>query len=191
VTSFLLALADVVAWFGALLIVLAGAMKLRSPRVAAGFLARIGFPASLTAVRVIALVELAAGVAVLVSGRDEALMVAAALYASFGAALLIYLRRTGERYVSCGCFGSSLELPVLEHLAGVATVVVALLVTAIVPSASLAHVLAATAPGLSILLVFLEALALVGVLGFIGAPANRSASSAAGDFRLLPPAGGN
>jgi hypothetical protein len=95
-----------------LVLCLAGALKLRSPGVAAGALAALGLPGRRWSVRVLATGEIALG-AVCALHPARALSVALTLlYATFAMVATILMRRR----VACGCFGDD-EFPVsLVHV---------------------------------------------------------------------------
>jgi hypothetical protein len=161
-----LAIVDVLAWLGAAVLVAAGVLKLRSPRPAAGFLVRLGLPASAATVRVAAVLEIAAGAAVLVSGDPAALAAAGSFYSAFLGALARHRLRTGERTVSCGCFGSSAAVPVVPHATALAIVLSATGVAAAAGRDAFASVLAALAPADVLLLLVLLGLAVTAALGY-------------------------
>jgi hypothetical protein len=161
-----LALADVLVWLGAAVLVAAGLLKLWSPLPAARFLRALHLPASRLAVRGGAVLEVTAGGAVLAVGGPAAMVAAGLLYAGFLAALAGHRLRTGERTVSCGCFGSSAAIPVLPHAAALAVVLGSTTATALAGREPLAAVLASLAAVEAALLLVLLVLALVTALGY-------------------------
>jgi hypothetical protein len=171
-----LALGDVLAWLGATVLVAAGLLKLWSPLPAARFLRALHLPASRLAVRGGAVLEITAGAAVLVIG-GPAMVAAGVLYAGFLAALATHRVRTGERTVSCGCFGSSAAIPVLPHAAAIAVVLGSTTATALAGREPLAAVLTSIAPVEAALLLVLLALALVTALGYSTAGSNPRATT--------------
>lgn len=85
----------------ALLLCIAAAAKLRSPRVAATALSIIGLPTSAVLIRGFAVAELALGAWCLISpGRASAAVLAAA-YGAFAVLTLLLARHRA----ACGCFG--------------------------------------------------------------------------------------
>jgi hypothetical protein len=185
-----LAVVDVLAWLGATVLVVAGALKLVSPLPAARFLLALRLPAAPLAVRVVAALEIAAGTAVLAFGAPAALAAAGALYASFLAALAGHSLRTGERTVSCGCFGSGATVAVLPHAAALALMLAATAVAAFAGREPLASVVASVAPTEAVLLLALLAVAVAAALGYstagssAGAPELRTAPRAGAEFTL-------
>ncbi len=92
----------------AALLAVAGRAKLRRPAPTGLALARLGLPGSDGVVRLLGVVELAAGAAAVLVGGWLALPVAA-LYLGFAAVSAAQVRRaarTGEA-ADCGCFGDS------------------------------------------------------------------------------------
>ena len=92
----------------ALLLALAGAIKLRRPGDLVRSLRMAGFPASTVIVRALALVEVAVGGVALAGGATAlaggVALAAMALYLGFGAFFVTARRRRGP-LMSCGCFG--------------------------------------------------------------------------------------
>ena len=172
-----LAVVDVLAWLGAAVLVAAGLLKLWSPLPAARFFHRLGLPASPVAVRLGAGLEIVAGAAVLASGEPAALAVAVACYASFLAALANHRLNTGERFVSCGCFGTSGAVPVLPHAIALAVVLCSTAVAAVAGREPLAAVVASVAPFEAMLLVVLLALTVTSAVGYSTGGASRSAAT--------------
>jgi uncharacterized membrane protein YphA (DoxX/SURF4 family) len=85
----------------ALVVVVAGLAKLRSPAPAVAALRELGMPANRVAVRVFAAAEIALGVFVLVNPGGIAAIALASCYALFAALALLLARRRA----ACGCFG--------------------------------------------------------------------------------------
>lgn len=148
-------LADVVAWLGALLLVLAGLAKLFRPHTARQFLAALHLPSSLVAVRLVSGVEIAAGGAKLGTSSVGASVAAIALYAAFVVVLVGHRWRTGARVITCGCFGSDVGIPLLPHVFLLATVAVGTALDAASPRVSFSDVLASSSPLLGVLLLTL------------------------------------
>src|SRR5262245_27391569 len=166
------ALVDVVVWLAAAVLVAAGALKLRGPVPAALFVRRLGLPATPLAVRAAALVEIVVGVGVLVLGGAVVLAAAAGLYLAFVASLARYHLRTGERSVSCGCFGGTAPVPLLPHAAALLVALMATVTGAVAAREPLVSVLGALPTPEAALLVVLLALTLVALLAWsTGRPA--------------------
>jgi hypothetical protein len=92
----------------ALILCVAGGLKLRSPRQAVGALRTLGLPDRVGLVRVLACGEIALGVACLVHPTRATAGVLTGAYATFaGVAALLARRRVG-----CGCFGEDETTPV-------------------------------------------------------------------------------
>jgi hypothetical protein len=155
------ALGDVVAWLGAGVLVVAGIGKIRHPVPAALFVRRLGIPATPATVRAGAVVETAVGLAVLAAGGVVGLAAAAVIDAAFLVALASYAVRTGERSVSCGCFGGSAPVAVLPHAAALLAALVATAASAVAGRRSLVAVLGSLAPAEAALLLVLLALTVV------------------------------
>src|SRR5262245_55552674 len=155
------ALGDVVAWLGAAVLVVAGVGKVLHPVPAALFVRRLGLAATPTTVRVASLAETAVGLLVLTVGGVAALAAAALIYAAFLTALASYTIRTGERSVSCGCFGGSAPVAVVPHAAALLAVLVATAASAIAGRGSLLAVLGDLAPVEATLLLVLLVLTVV------------------------------
>jgi hypothetical protein len=97
------------------LLVVAGLPKLRDPLPLVRALRTTGLPASGLLVRLLALAEVALGVAAVVApGRVTAALVAVA-YAAFTAFVALAVRRGGV-LGSCGCFGRPDTPPTRAHL---------------------------------------------------------------------------
>jgi hypothetical protein len=97
------------------LLVVAGLPKLRDPLPLVRPLRTTGLPASGLLVRLLALAEVALGVAAVVApGRVTAALVAVA-YAAFTAFVALAVRRGGV-LGSCGCFGRPNTPPTRAHL---------------------------------------------------------------------------
>jgi len=176
------ALVDVVVWLGAAVLVAAGALKLRRPVPAALFVRRLGLPATPPAVRAVAVVEILVGAGVLVLGGPAVLAAAVALYVAFLASLTRYHLRTGERTVSCGCFGAMAEVPLLPHAAALLVALIATTGAALTGRDPLVSVLGEVPAPEAVLLLALLALTLGALLGWsTGTPAPKAATPT---FRL-------
>lgn len=90
-------------WILAVVLVLAGAAKLRHPAGTATALAAARLPSSSLVVRGLGALELAVGVAVLTVGGPVPSLIAAAVYAGFTLFAAVHRRQDGA---SCGCFGA-------------------------------------------------------------------------------------
>jgi hypothetical protein len=91
----------------------AGALKLRSPRMAAGALGSLGLPAHEGLVRLMAVGELTLGAACAVQPTRATAAVLTGAYATFAGVAAVMVGRR----VACGCFGLH-ETPVsLVHVA--------------------------------------------------------------------------
>ena len=88
----------------ATVVAVAAIAKLVDPRSAAAPMASLRLPSSARAVRAMAVVELAAGLAALTFGGRLAAVAVAALFAAFTVVAVILVRRPGAS--SCGCFGA-------------------------------------------------------------------------------------
>lgn len=93
-----------------------GALKVVRPAFTARAMGEMGLPASPTAVRAGALVELAIAAGALVGGGRPLAALVAASYAGFALFVLAALRR-GVPLSSCGCFGADDTPPTATHLA--------------------------------------------------------------------------
>jgi hypothetical protein len=186
VTSFALALLDTITWSGGLILAAAGLSKLRRPRPATRFIAQLSLPATALGVRAVACLELLAGCATLATGSPFALGGAVALYAIFGAALLLHRRRQGEATVSCGCFGTSTAVPLGVHLAALTAIGAATLADAVATRDSLVEVVGATTPAEASVLLVLLALTVSVAVGFSGALAAGAREADSNTFRLIP-----
>lgn len=89
----------------AVVLVVAGGGKLRSPAAAADALRSAGLPAGALAARLVGTAEVAIGLLVLVAPSRPALALMAALYAVLGA-FALRLLLAAEPVASCGCFGA-------------------------------------------------------------------------------------
>lgn len=185
-TTYGLALTDVLTWIGALLLVFAGLAKLKRSTAAIVFVRQLGIPWSTQAVRLIAAAEVTTGLAALLLGSLSIYVAAALLYTVFAAALLVFQQRTGEAVVSCGCFGSSATVAVLPHVAALTVVGASTLVAAFGSHESLLHVLASLPLIESILLSTLMAATIAAVLGTLSRSPEAAAGKASTDFRILP-----
>jgi Methylamine utilisation protein MauE len=160
-----LALVDVVVWLGAAILVAAGALKLWRPVPAALFIRRLGIPASPVTVRDLAVVEAAVGVLVLTMAGAAVLVAAGGLYAAFLASLAAYRVRTGERSVSCGCFGASATVPLAPHAAALVVALAATTVAVLTGRESLISVLGSQTLAEAALLLVLLALVVMALVG--------------------------
>jgi uncharacterized membrane protein YphA (DoxX/SURF4 family) len=93
----------------------AGALKVVRPDTTAKALRELGLPASPTAVRVGALLELIVAAGALVGGGRLFAALVAASYAGFAAFVLAALRK-GTPLSTCGCFGTADTPPTAIHL---------------------------------------------------------------------------
>lgn len=150
---------DLVTWLAALVLIIAGILKWLRPRPAAQFLAAQRLPSSTALVRSLAGIELAVGACALILGGLWLLLVAT-LYALFAATLLVHRRRTGARAVSCGCLGTSVEMPIRSHVALALLMAAASFVGALADRRGLGPVLTHVALGSAVLLVALLGLTL-------------------------------
>lgn len=135
----------------ALLLVIAGAAKVRDPLPLVRALRSARLPAPVGAVRLVAVAEVALGLAAaLLGGRVTAVLVAASYTAFTGFVLLA--RSRGGVLASCGCFGRADTPPTTGHV--VVTGALALLAGAVAaaPLGTLTEVLAA-GPGAGLPLV--------------------------------------
>jgi hypothetical protein len=151
-------LLGVVTWLAASVLAVAGALKLKHPRPAAAFLGQLRFPQSAVLVRLLALAEIAVGLGVLAVDRLEPLVAAMGCYALFIAMLAYFRLRTGQRTVTCGCFGASTSVAVAPHLGALGVATVATALGAATDGSSFLSVLTSVAPAEAILLVALMGL---------------------------------
>jgi len=89
----------------AVVLVVAGGGKLRSPAAAADALRSAGLPSGALPARLVGTAEAAIGLVVLVAPSRPALLLMAALYAVLGA-FALRLLLAAEPAASCGCFGA-------------------------------------------------------------------------------------
>jgi uncharacterized membrane protein YphA (DoxX/SURF4 family) len=89
----------------AVVLVVAGAGKLRSPAAAAEALRSAGLPSGALTARLVGIAEAAVGALVLALPSRPALALMAVLYAVLGA-FALRLLRAAEPAASCGCFGA-------------------------------------------------------------------------------------
>lgn len=117
-------LVAILGWVAAVVLVLAGAAKLRAPGGTADALRAARLPAAPALVRLLGAAEVGIGVAVLAAGGPVPAVAAAVLYAAFTA---FVLRQRGEAGAVCGCFGTDRTLVTDTHVVvnAVATVVLA------------------------------------------------------------------
>jgi hypothetical protein len=95
----------------ALLLCLAGVLKLRSPAAAAGALRALGLPSAVWIVRTLAVGEIALGVVCSVHPSRVLGAVLAATYVAFAAVAAALVRRRA----ACGCFGDSENPATTSH----------------------------------------------------------------------------
>ena len=107
------------------LLVVAGAYKLTRPAPTAGALAGVGWPSSLTLVRLLGAGEVVLGAAAVITAHRALAAIVAVAYASF--ALFVVSALLADVPVqSCGCFGETTTPPSIIHvLANLAFVAVA------------------------------------------------------------------
>lgn len=106
------------------LLVLAGLQKVADPHPLVRAARSVGLRLSATAVRALAAVEVAIGLATLLGGSRPAALALATSYAAFTAFVVLALRRGGV-LASCGCFGKSDLPPTRTHAALTAAFAVA------------------------------------------------------------------
>ena len=99
----------------ALLLVVGGIAKARTPTDTARALQAVGIPGSTTLVRVIAVLEALLGAAALLVGSPVLVALVAASYALF-AAFVVRALRAGTPISSCGCFGKIDTPPSRVHV---------------------------------------------------------------------------
>jgi hypothetical protein len=135
----------------ALLLVVAGAAKVRDPLPLVRALRSARLPAPVAGVRLLAVAETALGAAAVLLGGQVTAALVAASYAGFTGFVLV-ARRRGGVLASCGCFGRADTPATTAHV--VVTAALALLAGAVAtaPLAPLAQVLAA-GPGVGVPLV--------------------------------------
>lgn len=109
----------------AVVLVVAGGGKLRSPAAAADALRAAGLPAGALRARLVGTVEAATGLLVLVAPSRPALLVMAALYAVLGC-FALRLLLAAEPAASCGCFGADAPPSPLHAVFDAGAAVVAL-----------------------------------------------------------------
>jgi hypothetical protein len=115
---------------GCLLLVLAGALKLRHPDYAVGALRSVGASATPATVRALGAGEIALGAATALVGNAVLLGVLAATYAAFTAFVARALA-TGGAVASCGCVGRPDTPPTVAHLVVTASLGVTAAVAAV------------------------------------------------------------
>jgi len=173
---------DILTWLAAAALIAAGALKVAVPVTATKFLARLRFPAPALAVRAVALLELGAGAAVLLGAMSPALLLVIGLYVVFVVALGFHMISTGERTVTCGCFGSSAAIPIVPHLVALAFALAGTAATAAGSRASLLSVLGSLAIAKAVLLVVLLGVGLLALVGAAAATAVEERSTPAPEF---------
>ena len=99
----------------AVLLVIGGAGKLRRPDDTVRALRALRLPVSPLAVRLLAVTEMAIGMATLVFGGRTPTLLVAASYLAFAAFVLLAMARRGA-VSSCGCFGTPDTPPTAAHL---------------------------------------------------------------------------
>lgn len=156
---------DTATWLGGGIVGIAGVLKLIRPRTAGTFARRLRLPGSAGAIRLIAVVELLAGAALLTSAGPVVLAGVSALEALFLAVLALHRVRTGERTVSCGCFGSSTAIPVAPHALALGIAQTATATAALAGRPSLADVVVASSVSEALLLLALLIVALMLLVG--------------------------
>jgi len=127
----------------AVVLVVAGGGKLRSPAAAADALRSAGLPAGALPARLVGAAEAAIGLLVLVVPARPALVLMAGLYAVLGA-FALRLVLAAEPVASCGCFGADAP-PSPLHAAFDAAAALVALTAAVEPPPGLPE-LAARAP---------------------------------------------
>ena len=172
----------------ALLLVVAGTAKLIRP--AEGFAGLVGLRTRPVVVRLVGAMEVAAGVAALVSVRPAAWIVGL-LYAAFA---LVVLRAVLAGAESCGCFGRLDAPPSWVHVAGNLTLAAMSFAAAGAASSPVSAVVQtvsdspATGVALAAVIVSLAGLVLVSFTALPEALAARSSRPVGtGLFRALPP----
>jgi len=100
---------------GCLLLVVAGALKLRRPDSTVGALRSVGLPASAPGARALGAGEVALGTAAALVGHPVLLALLAAAYAGFTAFVARALA-SGGSVASCGCVGRPDTPPTVTHL---------------------------------------------------------------------------
>ena len=98
-----------------LLLIVAGALKLRRPVHTVGALRSVGLPASAPAARVLGGFEILLGTATALTGNAVLIALVAAAYAAF-TAFVARARATGGALASCGCVGRPDTPPTVTHL---------------------------------------------------------------------------
>lgn len=127
----------------AVLLVVAGAPKIRQPASAVRALASLRLPASPLLVRVLGTAEVAIGVTAAVRGGRIAGILVAISYAAFSAFVVLALARGGV-LASCGCFGTADTPPTRTHVAVTLSLAGVALAVALGPASSIADGAAAT-----------------------------------------------
>jgi len=108
----------------AVVLVVAGGGKLRSPAAAADALRAAGLPAGALPARLVGTAEAAIGLLVLLAPSRPALLLMTALYAVLGA-FALRLLLAAEPVASCGCFGADAPPSPLHAAFDVAAAVIA------------------------------------------------------------------
>ena len=100
----------------ALLLVVAGVTKLRSPHLAVRAARALSLPATPGSIRVLALVEVVVGVATILTASALARVALGLLYGAFLVFVIAAIARRAP-ISSCGCFGEHDAPPSLVHVA--------------------------------------------------------------------------
>lgn len=135
----------------AALLAAAAPAKWRRPGATVDALRAAGLPASVPAVRALAVAELVLAAAVVLVPSSAVLVLLALAYLGFGMFVLLALR-AGSAVASCGCFGRPDTPPTRVHLVVVLAAAAAAGGAAVGGSASLGTLLTAPATGLPLLL---------------------------------------
>ena len=138
-----------VAIVAACLLVLAGLLKLRSPRSIREALETSSLPSGMNLVRALALGEVLAGLSMILIGGAIPTAASSALYACF-AAFVIQAVARHLPLRSCGCFGRDDAAPSLIHIA-VALVLAVILATVAAAGGSVTLAQLVSSQGLSVL----------------------------------------
>jgi hypothetical protein len=109
---------------GCVLLVVAGALKLRRPVYTVGALRSVRLPASTAAARALGIVEIALGTATGLTGNAVLIGLVALAYAAF-TAFVVRALATGGAVASCGCVGRPDTPPTATHLVVTAGLAVA------------------------------------------------------------------
>ncbi len=132
----------------AIVVVVAGLAKLRKPRVAVAALSELGVPAGTGSVRLLAVFEVALGIACLIGPGAVAAAALACCYAAFSLLSLLLARRRA----SCGCFGEG-EAPASAEQSLISAALAAVCIGAAVQAPHDIGWLLAQSPGAAAVLV--------------------------------------